>query len=53
MGTKRVSLLQVPGAIRARRIASRRKMKISDSIALLLGSMWAHLEGASGGGKSA
>jgi hypothetical protein len=33
-----VSLLPVPGAIGARRIASKRRMKISDSIDLLPGS---------------
>jgi hypothetical protein len=53
-GTKRVSLLPVPGAIGARRIASKRKMKISDSMTVLPGSaMWAHLAEASARGKSA
>ena len=54
METKRVSLLPVPGAIGDRRIASKRKIKISDSIALLPGStIWVHLIGASAWRKSA
>ena len=53
-GTKRVSLLPVAGAIGARRIASKRKMKISDSMAVLPDlAMWAHLVGAPARGKSA